>query len=61
MRKTTRIPWLAYVAKLLANRRITRWLTNDRLEDRSEFQKIAEIDTIAPMAEMSDNRLSMPE
>lgn len=35
-----------YVAKLLANGRISRWLTHHRLEYLGEFQKIAEIDLI---------------
>ncbi|WP_088200039.1 plasmid partitioning protein RepB C-terminal domain-containing protein [Sinorhizobium meliloti] len=33
-----------YVAKLLANTRITRWLSYHRQEYPGEFQKIAEID-----------------
>ncbi|WP_164830134.1 plasmid partitioning protein RepB C-terminal domain-containing protein, partial [Sinorhizobium meliloti] len=33
-----------YVAKLLANTRITRWLSYHRQEYLGEFQKIAEID-----------------
>lgn len=37
-----------YVTKLLANGRITRWLENHRQEYLGEFQKIAEIDSIAP-------------
>ena len=37
-----------YVAKLLANGRISRWLEHHRQEYLGEFQKIAEIDSIAP-------------
>ncbi|WP_080821225.1 plasmid partitioning protein RepB C-terminal domain-containing protein [Agrobacterium deltaense] len=37
-----------YVTKLLANGRVTRWLENHRQEYLGEFQKIAEIDSIAP-------------
>ncbi|MEQ1939439.1 plasmid partitioning protein RepB C-terminal domain-containing protein [Mesorhizobium sp. CN5-321] len=40
-----------YVAKLLANGRVTRWLASHRQEYLGEFQKIAEIDTLAPIAE----------
>lgn len=37
-----------YVTKLLANGRISQWLANHRQEYLGEFQKIAEIDSIAP-------------
>ena len=37
-----------YVAKLLANGRVSRWLEHHRQEYLGEFQKIAEIDSIAP-------------
>ena len=40
-----------YVAKLLANGRVARWLASHRQEYLGEFQKIAEIDTLAPIAE----------
>ncbi|WP_234841321.1 plasmid partitioning protein RepB C-terminal domain-containing protein [Sinorhizobium meliloti] len=40
-----------YVAKLLANTRITRWLSYHRQEYFGEFQKIAEIDAIGPQPE----------
>ncbi|WP_274868865.1 plasmid partitioning protein RepB C-terminal domain-containing protein [Sinorhizobium meliloti] len=40
-----------YVAKLLANTRITRWLSYHRQEYLGEFQKIAEIDAIGPQPE----------
>lgn len=40
-----------YVAKLLANGRVTRWLASHRQEYLGEFEKIAEIDTLAPLAE----------
>ncbi|WP_234841474.1 hypothetical protein [Sinorhizobium meliloti] len=36
-----------YVAKLLANTRITRWLSYHRPECLGEFQKIAEIEAMA--------------
>lgn len=35
-----------YVAKLLANTRVVRWLAQSRQEYLSEFQVIAEIETI---------------
>ncbi|WHQ84973.1 plasmid partitioning protein RepB C-terminal domain-containing protein [Tritonibacter mobilis] len=35
-----------YIAKLLTNARIARWLLNHRQEYLAEFQKIAEIDTL---------------
>ena len=37
-----------YIRKLLGNARITRWLTQHHPEFLSEFQSIAEIDSIAP-------------
>ncbi len=37
-----------YVTKLLANVRVSRWLENYRQEYLGEFQRIAEIDSIAP-------------
>lgn len=40
-----------YVAKLLANSHITRWLAYHRQEYLGEFQKIAEIDVIGPQPE----------
>ncbi|MQV30021.1 hypothetical protein GHK01_26400 [Sinorhizobium meliloti] len=40
-----------YVAKLLANTRITRWLSYHRPECLGEFQKIAEIEAIGPQPE----------
>jgi len=39
------------VAKLLANGRVARWVASHRQEYFGEFQKIAEIDTLAPIAE----------
>lgn len=39
-----------YVAKLLANGRVNRWLTAHHQDYLSEFQKIAEIETINPTA-----------
>ncbi|MDB5710367.1 MAG: RepB plasmid partition [Sphingomonas bacterium] len=50
-----------YVAKLLANGRVTRWLANHRLEYLSEFQRIAEIDSIAPMVDSSEGRAPQGE
>ncbi|WP_439397071.1 plasmid partitioning protein RepB C-terminal domain-containing protein [Bradyrhizobium sp. PMVTL-01] len=35
-----------YIAKLLANKRIVRWLANHQQDYLIEFQKIAEIDTL---------------
>jgi hypothetical protein len=35
-----------YIAKLLANNRVARWLTTHQQDYLSEFQKIAEIDTL---------------
>ncbi|QDW37767.1 RepB plasmid partition [Bradyrhizobium sp. KBS0727] len=40
-----------YIAKLLANKRIVRWLTNHQQDYLIEFQKIAEIDTLGAIAE----------
>ncbi|WP_274855969.1 plasmid partitioning protein RepB C-terminal domain-containing protein [Sinorhizobium meliloti] len=40
-----------YVAKLLANTRITRWPSYHRQEYLGEFQKIAEIEAIGPQPE----------
>lgn len=40
-----------YIAKLLANGRVARWLASHRQEYLGEFEKIAEIDTLAPLAE----------
>jgi hypothetical protein len=40
-----------YVAKLLANNRVVRWLAIHQQDYLSEFQKIAEIDTLGPIAE----------
>ena len=39
-----------YVAKLLGNARVVRWLSNNRQEYLSEFQRIAEIETIGTVA-----------
>lgn len=40
-----------YIAKLLANNKIVRWLANHEQDYLSEFQKIAELDSIGPVAE----------
>ena len=40
-----------YVAKLLANNRVVRWLATHQQDYLNEFQKIAEIDTLGPIAE----------
>lgn len=40
-----------YIAKLLTNKRIVRWLANHQQDYLIEFQKIAEIDTLGPIAE----------
>ncbi|MFY9310637.1 plasmid partitioning protein RepB C-terminal domain-containing protein [Defluviicoccus vanus] len=40
-----------YIAKLLANNRVVRWLAVHQQDYLAEFQKIAEIDTLGPMAE----------
>lgn len=42
-----------YVAKLLGNARIVRWLSNHRQEYLSEFQRIAEIDTIGSVTTLA--------
>jgi hypothetical protein len=38
-----------YVAKLLGNVRVVRWMSNHRQEYLSEFQRIAEIETVGPV------------
>ena len=43
-----------YIAKLLANSRIVRWLANHQQDYLAEFQKIAEIDTLGPIADTPD-------
>jgi len=43
-----------YIAKLLANSRVVRWLATHQEDYLGEFQKIAEIDTLGPIAEASD-------
>ena len=40
-----------YIAKLLANNRVVRWLATHQQDYLGEFQKIAEIDTLGPIAE----------
>ena len=40
-----------YIAKLLANRRVVRWLETHQQDYLGEFQKIAEIDTLGGIAE----------
>jgi len=40
-----------YVAKLLANNRVVRWMTVHQQDYLTEFQKIAEIDTLGSIAE----------
>ena len=40
-----------YIAKLLANSRIVRWLTNHQQDYLGEFQKIAEIDSLGPIVD----------
>ncbi|GAA3846416.1 chromosome partitioning protein ParB [[Pseudomonas] carboxydohydrogena] len=40
-----------YIAKLLANKRIARWLANHQQDYLIEFQKIAEIDTLGAVTE----------
>lgn len=39
-----------YIAKLLANNRVVRWLALHQQDYLAEFQKIAEIDTLGPAA-----------
>jgi len=39
-----------YLAKLLSNARVVRWLSTHRQEYLSEFQRIAEIETIESLA-----------
>jgi len=43
-----------YIAKLLANNRVVRWLATHQQDYLSEFQKIAEIDTLGPIGEAPD-------
>jgi hypothetical protein len=43
-----------YIAKLLANNRVVRWLATHQQDYLSEFQKIAEIDRLGPIAETPD-------
>lgn len=40
-----------YIANLLANSRIVRWLSNHHHDYLEEFQKIAEIDSLGPIAD----------
>ncbi len=40
-----------YVAKLLANNRVVRWLAVHQQDYLTEFQKIAEIETLGPVTE----------
>ena len=40
-----------YICKLLGNPEVIRWLTRNRQEYLAEFQRIAEIETLAPMPE----------
>lgn len=40
-----------YIAKLLANSRVVRWLATHQQDYLGEFQKIAEIDTLGPIAD----------
>ncbi|ANH04011.1 plasmid partitioning protein RepB C-terminal domain-containing protein [Shinella sp. HZN7] len=43
-----------YIAKLLANNRVVRWLATHQQDYLSEFQKIAEIDMLGPIGEAPD-------
>lgn len=43
-----------YIAKLLANNRVVRWLASHEQDYLSEFQKIAELESLAPIAEASE-------
>lgn len=43
-----------YIAKLLANNRVVRWLATHQQDYLGEFQKIAEIDTLGPIVEAPD-------
>lgn len=40
-----------YIAKLLANSGVVRWLDNHHPDYLGEFQKIAEIDSLGPIAD----------
>ncbi len=42
-----------YIAKLLANKRIVRWLANHQQDYLIEFQKIAEIDTLGAIVRVT--------
>lgn len=43
-----------FIAKLLGNARVVRWLANNREEYLAEFQRIAEIEVLAAVAPMSE-------
>jgi hypothetical protein len=43
-----------YIAKLLGNARVSRWLSNHRQEYLGEFQRIAEIEAIGTMSAQVD-------
>ena len=43
-----------YIAKLLGNAGVVRWLSNNRQEYLAEFQRIAEIDTLASVLEPAE-------
>ena len=43
-----------YIAKLLGNARVSRWLSNHRQEYLGEFQRIAEIEAIGTMPAQMD-------
>ena len=43
-----------YIAKLLANNRVVRWLANHQQDYLGEFQKIVGIDSLGSIAEAKD-------
>lgn len=44
-----------YIAKLLANSGVVRWLDNHHPDYLGEFQRIAEIDSLGPIADETNN------
>jgi hypothetical protein len=47
-----------YIAKLLANSRVVRWLANHQQDYLSEFQRISEIDAQGPTTERQATKQS---
>ncbi len=47
-----------YIAKLLTNARVLRWLTNHQQDYLAEFQKVAEIETLGLIADVLDGGMA---